>query len=393
MEIIMQEITDLIVDVKNPVVMTGNFREFCDATKKRLQEINREPRTEEEFVTAKGMIKVCKSTEKKLDGAREVLLGKLGDAQKILAEFHGLSEETRNLRLDLNRAVTEEENRRKKRLLTEAVETAEGYFIGTPFTLSVAENTLLEKCLLKRSDGARREALEEVLGGIKESLNYMMCAYEENLSFLGSYPSSLFPDAEELATHPAAELQAEVGRRVLLREVEEKEERERIKKEAEAKARAKAAAEYEARIKAEKQAMEEAEAKARAEATAENEAKKQAEAETEEKAMAELAAEAAAKGKADKQVYAEDGVDAFVREIRGQSEPDVKEQVSQVAGKQVEVVPPPGFPGVEEAEEEVYIAKLTIKVTCSSPEKMEDLLDMMSKTGQVEVLEYYSINF
>jgi len=338
----MDGITDLVVDVQNPVVMTGNFRAFCDDTKKRLQEINRSPVTEEEFVTAKKMIKVCQSTEKKLDGAREKLLGKLGDAQKILAEFQGLSEETRALRLDLNRAVTEEEEKRKKRLLSGAVETAEEYFIGTPYSLSVAEITRLKKCLLKRSEKARREALDLELGEIESTLITRVEAYEENLAFLGGYPSSLFPDAEELATHPAAELQAEVGRRVLLREVEEKEERERIKKEAEAKAKA------------------------------------------------ELVAEAAAKEKADKQAAAEAGVDAFVREIRGQYEPDVKEHVPQVAGKQVEVVPPPGF---EEEDTEDYVADFHLRVTCSGPEKYEDLLDMMAETGQVEVIEYRPINF
>ena len=342
----MDGITELIVDVKAPVVMTGNFREFCDATKERLQKINRAPVTEEEFVTAKGMILLCKSTEKKLDGAREILLGKLGDAQLILAEFQGLSEDTRALRLDLNRAVTVEEDRRKKRLLDEAGKTAEEYFIGTPFSLSVEEGTRLRKCLLKRSDGARREALEEVLGEIEESLMVRVEAYEDNLAFLGGYSTSLFPDAEELATRPIAEVKAEAGRRVLLREIEEKEERERIKKEAEANARA------------------------------------------------EAAAEAAAKEKADKQAAAEAGVDAFVMEVRGLSEPVVNEPVPQVACQQTEVVPPPGFPGADgEEDTEDYVADFAIRVTASGPEKFEDLLDMMSKMGKVEVLDYTPINF
>ena len=340
MEIIMQEITDLIVDVKNPVVMTGNFRAFCDATKERLQRINRTPVTEEEFVTAKGMIKLCESTEKKLDGAREILLAKLGDAQVILAEFQGLSEETRALRLDLNRAVTAEEDRRKKLLLAEAIKTAEEYFHATPFSLSVAESTRLKKCLFKRSDKARREALDLELGAIESNLIERFNAYEENLVFLGGYSTYLFPDAEELATRPSAEVKAEVGRRVLLREIEEKEERERVKKE-------------------------------------------------ERRAQAQLDADEKAK----KQEDAEAGVDAFVREIRGQSEPDVNEPVPQVAWQQVKILPPPGFPGVEGEDTEDYVADFTIRVTASGPEKFEDLLDMMSKMGKVEVLDYTPINF
>jgi len=99
------------------MVTASNLKEFEETARATLASINTDLQTDQDFADAEKAVKFCKDVEKRLAGAKENVLGQMQTVDEVVKTIDRISEETRQLRLSLSKAVKEQKEARKLEIL------------------------------------------------------------------------------------------------------------------------------------------------------------------------------------------------------------------------------------------------------------------------------------
>jgi predicted phage-related endonuclease len=113
-----EQLPSLRVEVTG-MVTASNLAEFRDNAFAVLRAINRELQTDEDFANADETVKWCKGVEEKLDLTKQQVLDQTADIAAVFRTMDEVSEETRRVRLDLDRLVKAEKERRRTEIVAE----------------------------------------------------------------------------------------------------------------------------------------------------------------------------------------------------------------------------------------------------------------------------------
>merc|ERR1712138_261289 len=99
------------------MVEASNLKEFEASARATLASINTDLQSDQDFADAEKAVKFCKDVEKRLAGAKENVLGQMQTVDEVVKTIDRISEETRQLRLKLDKAVKEQKETRKLQIL------------------------------------------------------------------------------------------------------------------------------------------------------------------------------------------------------------------------------------------------------------------------------------
>lgn len=207
-------------------------------------------------------MKFCKEVEKRLDGAKENVLGQMQTVDEVVTTIDSIKEETRQIRLKLNKAVTEQKEARKLEILNAANSALQKHLCDLENALEREAGGLRVpvsyqiKCDFagamkgKRTISSLQGACDDLMAQAKIEANELASVIRGNLTYLKENAFDykfLFSDFDCICTKPADDFMAVVKSRIAdHKEAEQKRldaEREKIRQEEEAKARQAADAE------------------------------------------------------------------------------------------------------------------------------------------------------
>ena len=249
------------------MVEASNLKEFEAIARATLAGINTDLQTDNDFANAEKAVKFCTDVEKRLDGARENVLGQMQTVDEVVRSIDAIKEETRQIRLKLSSAVKSQKESRKLEILT-AARAAHGKFYnaleraledeagGIPITLDESKGPDFAGAMKgKRTISSLNDACDDLLASTKIELNETAEIIRANIRQLnenaGDY-KFLFRDFGHLSQYSAESFAGVLTGRITAHKQAEHDrleaERTKIRAEEEVKARreAEAAAQKEA---------------------------------------------------------------------------------------------------------------------------------------------------
>ena len=165
------------------MVEASNLGEFEAIARATLAKINTDLQTDTDFADAEKAVKFCTDVEKRLDGARENVLGQMQTVDEVVRSIDAIKEETRQIRLKLSKAVKDQKESRKLEILT-AARAAHGKFYnaleraledeagGIPITLDESKGPDFAGAMKgKRTISSLNDACDDLLARTKIELN------------------------------------------------------------------------------------------------------------------------------------------------------------------------------------------------------------------------------
>lgn len=246
--------------VANGGIVKSNLDDFKAAARARLDGINLTLTTDQDFANAEKTVKWCKATEENLKATKAAVLAQIADVNEVCSTLEALAEETRQIRLKLDKAVSSEKENRKRDIislvrieaqdyLNDLNETLGAFAMPFPadFVAGITEATKGLKTLASFEENAKTYLanLKIELGNRAEILTANKLVFEQSASGF----EMLFPDLATLALSNSTEafaaiVTSRIGNEMARREAAEQArieaERERIRLEEERKARAEA---------------------------------------------------------------------------------------------------------------------------------------------------------
>tara|TARA_B100001079_G_scaffold190327_1_gene164176 strand:+ start:6319 stop:7827 length:1509 start_codon:yes stop_codon:yes gene_type:complete len=101
-------------------VVASNLDEFKAQALAVFQGINTDLKTDEDFANAEATVKWCKDIEKRLDGAKDAALNQTADIYAVLTSIDEIREESRKVRLNLDKQAKARKEQRKEEILRAA---------------------------------------------------------------------------------------------------------------------------------------------------------------------------------------------------------------------------------------------------------------------------------
>jgi putative phage-type endonuclease len=240
------------------MVTASNLKAFEESARATLAKINTDLQTDEDFSTAEKTVKFCKDVEGRLDAAKENVLGQMQTVDEVVRSIDAIKEETRQIRLKLNKAVTEQKESRKAEILKTANEALQNHLCKLENSLEQESGGLRVPVSYqvkgdfagamkgKKTISSLKSACDDELARAKIEANEAADVMRGNIQQLNEHAAGykfLFSDFDFICIKPAEDFAAIVKSRIAdHKEAEQKKldaERERIRQEEEAKAQAK----------------------------------------------------------------------------------------------------------------------------------------------------------
>ena len=233
------------------MVEASNLKEFEAIARATLAKINTDLQTDEDFASAEKAVKFCTDVEKRLDGARENVLGQMQTVDEVVRSIDAIKEETRQIRLKLSKAVKDQKESRKLEILQTAKQDYDtfqrGLDVGQYMPLLMPDFAGAMKG--KRTISSLRDACDDLTAQSKISANEVAAVIRGNLQQLSEDAEDyrfLFNDFGQLCQKPADDFAAIVKSRIADHRQAEHDrleaERAKIRAEEEVKARREAEA-------------------------------------------------------------------------------------------------------------------------------------------------------
>lgn len=242
-------------------VTGSNLKEFEERARTTLASINTDLQTDEDFVSAEKAVKFCKDVEKRLAGAKENVLGQMQTVDEVVKTIDRISEETRQLRLKLDKAVKEQKEARKLQILNDAREkwnifvarlerSLEMEADDLPITLNCSNADFAGAMKGKKTISSLQSACDDELARVKIEANETAEVVRGNIQQLNEHAADykfLFSDFGQICMKPADDFAAVVKVRIADYRAEQeakakREAEEAARREAEQKAQQEAAA-------------------------------------------------------------------------------------------------------------------------------------------------------
>ena len=233
------------------MVEASNLKEFEAIARATLAGINTDLQTDNDFADAEKAVKFCADVEKRLDGARENVLGQMQTVDEVVRSIDAIKEETRQIRLKLSKAVKDQKESRKLEILQTAKQDYDtfqrGLDVGQYMPLLMPDFAGAMKG--KRTISSLRDACDDLTAQSKISANEVAAVIRGNLQQLSEDAEDyrfLFNDFGQLCQKPADDFAAIVKSRIADHKQAEHDrmeaERAKIRAEEEVKARREAEA-------------------------------------------------------------------------------------------------------------------------------------------------------
>lgn len=245
------------------MVTVSNLGEFKDHAMAVLGGIKRELTTDEDFADAESTVKWCKGVEDRLESAKAGVLGQMADVDAVCRTIDDIAAETRRVRLELDKLVKSEKERRKEALVRDGVESVRAHYaeinaglqefaIGIPASLAGEIGASIKGL---KTLASMKAAIDSAVATAKIAASSTAGRVAQNGLLLREAGNPhLFADAVTLAhTKSPDDLRNLIATRIAdaQRREEERLERERQRIRAEEEARARKAAEDEERARKE----------------------------------------------------------------------------------------------------------------------------------------------
>ena len=243
------------------MVTASNLKEFEASARATLESINTDLQTDTDFADAEKAVKFCKDVEKRLAGAKENVLGQMQTVDEVVKTIDRISEETRQLRLKLDKAVKEQKEARKLQILNDARAKWDAFMSGLhgslskeadglPVMLNCSNADFAGAMKGKKTISSLQSACDDELARAKIEANETAELVRGNIQQLNEHAADykfLFRDFGQICMKPADDFAAVVKVRIAdyLAEQEAKAKREAeeaARREAEQKAQQEAAA-------------------------------------------------------------------------------------------------------------------------------------------------------
>ena len=247
------------------MVEASNLKEFEAIARATLAGINTDLQTDNDFADAEKAVKFCTDVEKRLDGARENVLGQMKTVDEVVRSIDAIKEETRQIRLKLGKAVKDQKESRKLEILN----TSRQAFNDFTHKLSVSKympaiNADFAGAMKgKKTISSLQSACDDEMARAKIEANEIAGVISINRDYINEAAADyrfLFNDFGQLCQKPADDFAAIVKSRIADHKQAEHDrlEAERAKIRAEEEAKVRHAAEQ-AERQAAREEMEKAE--------------------------------------------------------------------------------------------------------------------------------------
>ena len=233
------------------MVEASNLKEFEAIARATLAKINTDLQTDEDFASAEKAVKFCTDVEKRLDGARENVLGQMKTVDEVVRSIDAIKEETRQIRLKLGKAVKDQKESRKLEILN----TSRQAFNDFTHKLSVSKympaiNADFAGAMKgKKTISSLQSACDDEMARAKIEANEIAGVISINRDYINEAAADyrfLFNDFGQLCQKPADDFAAIVKSRIADHKQAEHDrmeaERAKIRAEEEVKARREAEA-------------------------------------------------------------------------------------------------------------------------------------------------------
>ncbi len=249
-----QNLPALLIDLAGEVKDT-NLVAYSSAVAARIQAINTDLQTDQDFIDAQEMVKFLKKAEDEVETAKKMALAKTASIEELFSTVDHLREEMRSKRLELDKlvkarkeAIRHEILQGGKAALQEHITKVNSTLEGV--TLPMHNTDFAGVMKGKRTIASLRDAVDTELARAKIETNAWADEIRANLKAMAELAGDyrfLFSDLQQIILKPNDDFTAQVKLRIAEhREAEAKrleQEREQIRQEEERKAKQKAEAE------------------------------------------------------------------------------------------------------------------------------------------------------
>lgn len=197
------------------MVKASNLAEFKEHALAVLGDINRTLVTDEDFANAAETVKWCEGVEEKLALTKDQVLGQTADIAAVFATMDEVSAETRRIRLELDKLVKSEKERRRSEIVAEAVKGVHAHYDA--INASLGEHAIRpapgltqivgEAIKGKKTLTTIREAAEGRAATLKIEASQFADRVRANIAVLAEHPdhAHLFADRVTLCANKATE--------------------------------------------------------------------------------------------------------------------------------------------------------------------------------------------
>ena len=210
------------------MVTASNLKEFEASARATLASINTDLQTDTDFADAEKAVKFCKDVEKRLAGAKENVLGQMQTVDEVVKTIDRISEETRQLRLKLDKAVKEQKEARKLQILNDArgkwdafmgglEQSLEKEADGLPVVLNCSNADFAGAMKGKKTISSLQSACDDELARVKIEANETAEVVRGNIQQLNEHAADykfLFRDFGQICMKPADDFAAVVKMRI-----------------------------------------------------------------------------------------------------------------------------------------------------------------------------------
>lgn len=223
------------------MVTASNLQAFEESARATLASINTDLQTDEDFASAEKAVKFCKDVEKRLKSAKEGVLGQMQSVDEVVKTIDRIDEETRQLRLKLDKAVKAQKEQRKQEILLTAKQDFDTFVrsldVGQYIPVQTPDFSGAMKG--KRTLASLKGACDDLMAKAKIEVNEQASVIRDNLKQLDQLASDhrfLFNDLHMIVGKPSDDFAATVKARI----ADYKAEQDALKAKQEAKPQPKA---------------------------------------------------------------------------------------------------------------------------------------------------------
>lgn len=237
--------------VAKGMVEFSNLAEFRERALAAIAAVNRDLQTDDDFATAELTVKAFKTGEEKLEATKAQILGQMADVDQVMRTIDEVSGELRRVRLDLDKLVSREKDRRKAEIVQAGAAAVRAHYDEINATLGEHRIQPPQSLVLdlgaaikgKKALASMKDAVDAAAAGAKIAGSQQAERVRQNIAVLeaevGSY-GTLFPDRVQLcATKQPDDLRNLIDVRIA---EHQEQQRQREAQEAERKRRAEEAA-------------------------------------------------------------------------------------------------------------------------------------------------------
>lgn len=211
------------------MVTASNLREFEESARKTLASIKTDLQTDTDFADAEKTVKFCREVEKRLDAAKENVLGQMQTVDEVVRSIDSIKEETRKVRLKLASAVKDQKEALKLAILNDSKLKLSEHLASTNKRLGGSYIHSVNADFAgamrnKRTITSLQASCDEELARAKVEINQLSEVIAANLELLSPHSAThsfLFNDLQQIITNESSVFEAIIKSRIADYEAEQ----------------------------------------------------------------------------------------------------------------------------------------------------------------------------